>query len=157
MDFLKVFSGGALAVWIVGFITISLMVERGLFQIYQTKLWRGLEAGFDVLVKKLLTRLNFSTLNNKGEERDFADLKPWVSIAVCLYIAFSLKLDLPAFFFDSESEPVRIALTGLLLSGGSTSIMWMLRRTGEIRNAAHQVKLNKLNGAVDLKPPETGE
>lgn len=132
MDVLKVFSYDALLVWTLGFIVVSLMVERGLYQIFQTKLWRFLEKELDERVGG-----------------DYADLKPWISIVVCLYVAFSLELDLPAFLFNSKPDFIRIALTGLLLSGGSTAIMWIFRRAGAIKSAAHQAKLGKINGSND--------
>jgi hypothetical protein len=133
MNSLKMFSYENLFIWMMGFVILSLMVERGLYQVYQTKAWKKAEEKFNDLMGG-----------------DYADLKPWVSIAVCVYIAYSLKLDLPAFLFKQKPEIVRIVLTGLLLSGGSTALMWIFKRAGAIKAAAHGAKLAKINGGEEL-------
>ena len=129
MHNLKMFSYENLMIWLIGFTIVSLMVERALYQVFQTKLWKHAETKFNSLLGG-----------------DYADLKPWVSIAICVYIAFSLKLDLPAFLFKQKPEMVRIVLTGLLLSGGSTALMWIFKRARAVKDAAHGAKLKEING-----------
>ena len=131
MKTITTFSYENLTIWVTAFVILSLMIERALYQVFQTKLWKHAEAKFNGFIGG-----------------DYADLKPWVSIAVCVYITYTMKLDLPAFLFEHIRRPsvARMVLTGLFLSGGSTAIMWIFKRAGQVKAAAHGAKLTKING-----------
>lgn len=131
---LNVFTYQHLADWLLGFVLLSLMVERSLFQVFQTKLWKSAEFEFDKRLNK-----QFSTT-----QRDYADLKPWLSAGVCIAIAISLDLDFAGFLFDKPAETWRMVITGLLLSGGSTALVWIFKRGRELKDAAHEVKLDNV-------------
>lgn len=127
MNQLELFTWENLMIWATGFVFLSLMIERALFQVFQTKAYGHLE----------------EYLDSRG---DYFDLKPWISKAVSIAIAISLDLDLPAFLFNQQPEVWRMLMTGLFLSGGSTAIFWILRRGREVKQAAHDVKIKAING-----------
>ena len=130
MHNLKMFSYENLMIWMIGFAIVSLMMERALYQVFHMKLWKSLETKLDDILGG-----------------DYLDLKPLISKAVGIYIAFSLNLDLPAFLFKiNKPDIARIVLTGLMLSGGSTALVWIFKRAGEVKAAAHGAKLKKING-----------
>ena len=131
MKTITTFSYENLMIWVTAFAILSLMIERALYQVYQTRLWKHIERKLDAFAGG-----------------DYADLKPWVSIAVCVYITYTMRLDLPAFLFEHIRKPdvVRMVLTGLFLSGGSTAIMWIFKRAGQVKAAAHGAKITKING-----------
>ncbi len=131
MKTITTFSYENLMIWITAFVILSLMIERALYQVFQTKLWKHAEKKLDDFMGG-----------------DYSDLKPWISIAVCVYITYTMKLDLPAFLFEHIRKPdvARMVVTGLFLAAGSTGLMWIFKRAGQVKAAAHGAKLTKING-----------
>lgn len=98
---------------------LALMIERALYQIFDSKLWRFIEKRLDV---------------QSGS--DFMDLKPWISVAVSVAIVFRLDLDLIAIVLvrdPQNHEPISKVLTGLFIAGGSTGIYKFLRRARKMK------------------------
>ena len=106
------------------FTLLALAVERALYQIFDSKLWRRLEKYLEEQVGG-----------------DFLDLKPWISVIVSLVIAFQLKVDVIATILrKNEPEILSMVLTGLFLAGGSTGIYKFLKRARKLKDATAQDK-----------------
>ena len=106
------------------FTLLALAVERALYQIFDSKLWRQLEKYLEEQVGG-----------------DFLDLKPWISVIVSLVIAFQLKVDVIATILrKNEPEILSMVLTGFFLAGGSTGIYKFLKRTRKLKDATAQDK-----------------
>lgn len=106
------------------FTLLALAVERALYQIFDSKLWRRLEKYLEEQVGG-----------------DYLDLKPWISVIVSLVIAFQLKVDVIATILrKNEPEILSMVLTGFFLAGGSTGIYEFLKRTRKLKDATVQDK-----------------
>ena len=106
------------------FTLLALAVERALYQIFDSKLWRQLEKYLEEQVGG-----------------DYLDLKPWISVIVSLVIAFQLKVDVIATILrKNEPEILSMVLTGFFLAGGSTGIYKFLKRTRKLKDATAQDK-----------------
>ena len=103
---------------LLAFALLALVIERALYQIFDSKLWRLLE-------KKL----------DEQAGGDYLDLKPWISAAISLAIAFRLQVDFIAVVLERENaEFLSMVLTGLFLAGGSTGIYKFLKRARKIKD-----------------------
>ncbi len=106
------------------FTLLALAVERALYQIFDSKLWRRLEKYLEEQVGG-----------------DYLDLKPWISVIVSLVIAFQLKVDVIATILrKNEPEILSMVLTGFFLAGGSTGIYKFLKRARKLKDATAQDK-----------------
>jgi len=97
------------------FMVLSVVIERALYQIFNMAMWQKIEDFIDSLSSNVL------------------DLKPWVSIGICSSIVFKLKLDMIATLFDKTPDTPTMMLTGLFLSGGSTTVYEFLKTMKQIR------------------------
>ena len=101
------------------FALLALMIERALYQIFDSKLWELIE-------KKL----------DEQAGGNYMDLKPWISVAVSVTITFRLNVDFIAVVLEREkADSLSMALTGLFLAGGSTGIYKFLKRARKIKDA----------------------
>ncbi len=106
------------------FTLLALAVERALYQIFDSKLWRRLEKYLEEQVGG-----------------DYLDLKPWISVIVSLVIAFQLKVDVIATILrKNEPEILSMVFTGFFLAGGSTGIYKFLKRARKLKDATVQDK-----------------
>ncbi|MDP2885125.1 MAG: hypothetical protein Q8P51_08925 [Ignavibacteria bacterium] len=116
---------------IVGFAILALLIERGLYQIFDSRLW-----------------LKFESTLNKQVGGEYMDLKPWISIAVSITIVLQCNLDMVQTIFGrDESSPVSMVLTGLFVSGGSTGVYKFFKRVREMKDAVAGQKLAQAKSA----------
>jgi len=106
---------------IVTFAILAVIVERALYQIFDTKLWKKLEELLD-----------------DWAGGDFYDLKPWLSDVICIMLAWQLKLDMIQALYHpgAEAQPYSIILTGLFIAGGSTGVYKFFKRLRKVKEAA---------------------
>ena len=108
---------------VMAFAMLALIIERALYQIFDTRLWKKIEK---ILCKKT------------GYE-DF-DLKPWISSAVCITVVYRLDLDMIAMIYEADrSHHISLIVTGLFLAGGSTGIYKFFKNAREIKQSAKRV------------------
>lgn len=126
---------------LVGVAIVALIIERGLYQVFDTKLWKKIEEGLD-----------------KQAGGDFLDLKPWISVAVSLVVVFKVKLDMITMLFEHVKQPqfTTSVITGLFVAGGSTGIYKFLKQARNLRQAMHEEKIGKLCSSSKSKQPESG-
>jgi len=116
-----------LAAIIVGYALLALIIERGLYQIFDSKLWQ-----------------KFEEVMNKQTGEDFLDLKPWISAIVSIYIVYEFKLDMIAMLFKvKEPQTISLVITGLFLAGGSTGIYKFFKRARELKDAINEQEIAK--------------
>ncbi|MYH29460.1 MAG: hypothetical protein F4137_11520 [Acidobacteria bacterium] len=109
---------------LLAFALLALTIERALYQVFDSKLWRFIEKWIDDQVGG-----------------DFADLKPWISVGVSVAIAFRLQVDFIAVVLRRpDVEIMSMVLTGLFLAGGSTGIYKFLKRARKIKDAVAAAK-----------------
>jgi hypothetical protein len=114
-----------LAAIIVGYAILALIIERGLYQIFDSKLWQ-----------------KFEEVMNKQTGVDFIDLKPWISAAVSIWIVFKFKLDMIAMLFKvAEPQSISMVITGLFVAGGSTGIYKFFKRARVLKEAMNEQKI----------------
>ena len=102
---------------IVAFAVLALIIERSLYQIFDTKLWGWMESRAD-----------------KQAGGDYVDLKPWISAAVSILIVYRLNLDMVAMIYNAErSHNISLVVTGLFLAGGSTGIYKFFKRARKLK------------------------
>ena len=105
---------------LLAFGLLALTIERALYQIFDSKLWRFVEEKLD-----------------EQAGGDFMDLKPWISVAVSVTITLRLQVDFIAVVLNrDEVDFLSMVLTGLFLAGGSTGIYKFLKRARKIKDAA---------------------
>ena len=109
------------------FALVALMIERALYQIFDSKLWKLIEEKLDDQVGG-----------------NFMDLKPWISVAICVAIAFRFRVDFIAVVLGQTADPLSMVLTGLFLAGGSTGIYKFLKRAREVKDAGATAQVAKL-------------
>ena len=107
--------------------TLSIIIERSLYQIFNTKTWERIEKHID---------------ERYGE--DIIDLKPFVSIIICISVVFRMDLDMIAQLFNKDCNTSTLILTGLFLSGGSTTVYETLKRYKEMRDMKMESAKNTL-------------
>ena len=105
---------------LLAFALLALLIERALYQIFDSKFWKLIEENLD-----------------KQTGNDYMDLKPWISVAVSVTITLRLKVDFIAVVLQRKNEDfLSMVLTGLFLAGGSTGIYKFLKHAREIKDAA---------------------
>ncbi len=116
-----------LAAIIVGYALLALIIERGLYQIFDSKLWQ-----------------KFEEVMNKQTGEDFLDLKPWISAIVSIYVVYEFKLDMIAMLFKiKEPQKISLVITGLFVAGGSTGIYKFFKRARELKDAINEQEIAK--------------
>ncbi len=103
---------------IVAYAIAALVIERALYQVFDTKLWKWVE-------EKV----------NEAAGGDHADLKPWISVVVSVGVALKLDLDICAFMFGRAPNPLTVLLTGLFIAGGSTGVYKFFKRARKLKEA----------------------
>ena len=97
---------------IAAFAVLALIIERALYQVFDTKLWKQLEKSLDTQAGG-----------------DYFDLKPWISACVSIAIVYRLKLDMVAMIYGADCpHNISLIVTGLFLAGGSTGIYKFFKR-----------------------------
>ncbi len=115
------------------FALIAILIERSLYQVFDTKLYRRLERALD-----------------SAFGGDYMDLKPWVSSALCVFLAFQLDLDMIAMAVGLTAQaPVGYILTGLFLAGGSTGAFKMFKRIRDMKDA--KAKFSGIKAVKDIR------
>lgn len=103
------------------FAVLALVIERALYQVFDTKDWKS----FEVWIAR-------------QAGGDFLDLKPWISVAVSMVIVFQFRLDMIGMLFSADgARTVSLALTGLFVAGGSTGVYKFFRRARKLREAVN--------------------
>ena len=104
---------------IVAFAVLALIIERALYQIFDTKLYTKIEETLD-----------------KQVGGDYMDMKPWIAAIVSIVIVYRLDLDMVAMIYEAEqSEHISLFVTGLFLAGGSTGIYKFFKRARKLKEA----------------------
>lgn len=120
---------------VVGIGILALIIERGLYQVFDSKLWKRVEEGLD-----------------KQTGGDFMDLKPWISVIVSLLVVFTFKIDMIAMIFKQpEPHNISLVITALFIAGGSTGIYKFLKRARELKEAAQKQKIAEAQEAAKKK------
>jgi len=102
---------------IMAFAVLALIIERALYQIFDTKLWKKIEAILD-----------------KQTGYEGFDVKPWISTLVSIIVVYRLNLDMVAMIYDVDRpHNISLILTGLFLAGGSTGIYKFFKKARELR------------------------
>lgn len=113
---------------IIAFAVLALIIERALYQVFDTKLWKKVEQNLD-----------------KQVAGDYLDLKPWISAFVSLLVVFRLNLDMVAMIYNADrSHTISLVVTGLFLAGGSTGIYKFFKQAREIKDLAKRKEITKL-------------
>lgn len=103
----------------VQYSALAIIIERALYVIFEWDAWRHLE----------------TRLQAEGAWY-WLDLKPPISIAAGIGIAFALGLDIPHAIVGVDASAIwSTAASGLVLAGGSKGVFVMLARRREIRDA----------------------
>ncbi len=115
------------ATMVVAYAFLALLIERALYQVFDSKAWKTLEGK--------LTEQTGS---------DFTDPKPWISAAVSIWIVFLFRLDMIATIFNAKDPQwPSMALTGLFISGGSTGVYKFFKRARQLKDAMAADKLTQ--------------
>ncbi len=101
------------------FAILSLIIERSLHQIFDSKLWAKVEEAVD-----------------RQFGGDYMDLKPWIAIAVSILVVFQLELDMVAMSYVEQPHPVTLVITGLFIAGGSKGIYKFLKQARKLKAQA---------------------
>jgi len=111
---------------ITAFAVLAMIIERALYQIFDTKLWKKVEQTMD-----------------KQVGGDYMDLKPWISVLVCLILVFRLKLDMVATIYKADRyHTISLVITGLFLAGGSTGIYKFFKRARELKESIKEKEIS---------------
>lgn len=109
---------------ILAFAMLALIIERALYQIFDTKLWKKIEQILD-----------------KQTGYEGFDIKPWVSSAVSIMVVYRLNLDMVAMIYNVErSHNISLIITGLFLAGGSTGIYKFFKKARDIKQSIKPAK-----------------
>ncbi len=130
---LSTFNPGNFVAWFSAVVLFIIMIERAQAQVYHTKLWRALEENIDKLVIRFLPNV----------QKDIFDLKPWISAAICIYIVFAIDIDFFAFLFQTGSAWATKVACGLVVAGGSTGVVKMLKKYNTLKSAIHKTAVKK--------------
>lgn len=123
-------SWDAIAWILIRFGILSLVIERSLYIIFDSKPWRQLE---DLIYKQV----------------NWIDLKPFVSIAVGILLVLIIRTDIVASLFTGEPTTMGLVLTGLYIAGGSKGVFLMLKRFRLYRDAASASKIDAMIKSLD--------
>ncbi len=112
--------------WILVKISIlSLVIERALYVIFEWLVWGQLE-------RFLETRLGA-----------WFDVKPPISMAVGIFLAFLVGIDLVSMLFSTvEATTAGMIVTGLYIAGGSKAVFLMFDRLRALRDAKVQAQID---------------
>ena len=117
----------ALLSTLVIFAFLALIIERALYQIFDSKLWQKFEEAI-----------------NQQTGGDFLDLKPWIAAAVSIWVVIQLQLDMIAQIYQKAKPSLStMILTGLFISGGSTGIYKFFKRARKLKEAVSQEQISK--------------
>jgi hypothetical protein len=112
---------------VVAFVVLALIIERALYQVFDTKLWTKVEETLD-----------------RQAGGDFMDLKPWIAVVVSIVIVFSFKLDMIAMIYKADKpHAISLIITGLFIAGGSTGIYKFFKRARKLKEAISQQEIAK--------------
>jgi len=112
---------------ILGFAILALIIERALYQIFDSRLWRHLE---EWLAKQV------------GGE--FLDPKPWIAALVSIVIVVKFRLDMIAMIFRrAQPQLLSMIVTGLFVAGGSTGIYKFFKRARQLKQKTLEEELKK--------------
>jgi len=112
------------------FAILALIIERALYQIFDSRLWRFIEE-----------RLK------KQVGGEFLDLKPWISALVSIVIVVRFKLDMIAMIFKkTQPQLLSMIVTGFFVAGGSTGIYKFFKRARELKQKTLEKELKKSEG-----------
>jgi len=115
---------------------LAIALERALYQVFETKIWKKLEE-----------------LTDKAIKTDILDLKPWISIVIAYILVQQLNLDLIQTIMNSSiaegAAPaadnsftfLHKVITALFLAGGSTGVYKFLRRMRKVKEAEAEIKV----------------
>jgi len=115
---------------------LAIALERALYQVFETKIWKKLEE-----------------LTDKAIKSDILDLKPWISIIIAYILVQQLGLDLIQTIMDSSTTKaaegsdtnhfsfLHKVITALFLAGGSTGVYKFLRRVRNVKEAEAENKV----------------
>jgi hypothetical protein len=110
---------------IAAFAFLAILIERALYQVFDSKVWKWIESNLD-----------------REVGADYLDLKPWISAAVSIAIVFEFNLDMvKAIFNSTQTHPLSMIVTGLFLSGGSTGVYKFFKRARQLKDAMAQQKI----------------
>ena len=108
---------------IMAFAVLALIIERALYQIFDTRLWKRVE----------------EILNIQTGCEGF-DIKPWISSLVSIIVVYRLNLDMVAMIYNSDkSHNITLILTGLFLAGGSTGIYKFFKKARDLKQNIESV------------------
>jgi hypothetical protein len=123
-------SWDAIAWILIRFGILSLIIERSLYIIFDSKPWRQLE------------EFIYGQVN-------WIDLKPFISIAVGILLVLIIRTDIVAALFTGEPTTMGLVLTGLYIAGGSKGVFIMLKRFRLYRDAANAKKIEEMLKLID--------
>lgn len=123
-------SWDAIAWILIRFGILSLVIERSLYVIFESKPWEQFE---DVIYSWV----------------DWVDLKPFISIAVSIFLVLIIRTDIIASLFTGEPTSMGLVLTGLYIAGGSKGVFIMLSRFRLYRDAANAEKIDQIVKLID--------
>ncbi len=110
---------------LLAFSVLSLIIERALYQIFDSKVWDFIEKHLDKQI---------------GE--DFLDIKPWIASLLSVAIVFKLDLDMIAMIFNiNKPSFISMVVTGLFVAGGSTGIFKFFKRARKLKEAIYEQKV----------------
>lgn len=111
-------------VWILVKISIlSLVIERALYVVFEWSVWKIFE----------------DFIYDRG---DWLDMKPPISIAVGVFLALLVRVDLVSLLFEStDATTVGMIVTGLYIAGGSKAVFVMFKRLRELRDAKAEAQI----------------
>jgi hypothetical protein len=110
---------------IAAFAFLALLIERALYQVFDSSTWEWFEKKLDEQVGG-----------------DYFDLKPWISAFVSIAIVFKFKLDMVAVIFNKpDAHVMSMVVTGLFISGGSTGVYKFFRRARQLKDAMAEQKM----------------
>jgi hypothetical protein len=103
------------------FAILALIIERSLYQVFDSKLWAVIEKRLDEI---------FGKYN--------MDLKPWVAIAISIATVHIMELDMIRKIFikgyiEGDTRALTKVLTGLFIAGGSTGVFKFFKRLRKLR------------------------
>ncbi len=111
---------------IVAFAVLALIIERALYQIFDTKMWGKIEESLDTQVGG-----------------DYFDLKPWISAIVSIVVVYRLNLDMVAMIYGADRpHNISLIVTGLFLAGGSTGIYKFFKRARKLKESITETQGN---------------
>jgi hypothetical protein len=118
---------GTFVAMIAAFAFLALLIERALYQVFDSKAWQWIEKYLDAQVGG-----------------DYLDLKPWISAVVSIAIVLQFNLDMVKVIFNSK-DPHTLSMfaTGLFISGGNIGVYKFFKRARQLKDAMAEQKLTQ--------------